>query len=327
MFGFENIIADYILLLFSLSVESPLGKAVHFFISDVISIFLLLYISTFIISLFRSQLSAERVEYYLQGKSKWYGYILATLLGIVTPFCSCSSIPLFMGFLASGIPFGVSMAFLISSPLVSEIASIMLFSMEGAGLLVAVIYIVTGSVISILAGFLCDSCNLQRFLRYRPFPTTVQYSPDASKKEKIMQTIRYAHEFAFDIIQSTALYVIIGLCIGALMYGYLAQEFFVEYLGRDNIYALPLAVLVGIPLYANHGGVVPIIQVLLLKGVPIGTALVVLMSVTALSLPELIILKRVFTYRLLILFVVFLFLAFMISGYIINTLEYIVAYK
>ena len=324
VFGFENRIAEYILHLCSLSTESSLGKALHFFISDSISIFILLYLSTFFISLFRSQLSAERVEYYLRGKSKWYGYTLATLLGIVTPFCSCSSIPLFMSFLASRIPFGVSMSFLIASPLVSEIAAIMLLGMEGAGLLVALVYIITGSLIAILAGFLCDTFNIQRFLRYMPLPTSPQYADGASKKEKIIQTIRYAHDFAFELLQSTALYIIIGLCIGALMYGYLPQDIFTEYLGRDNPFALPIAVLIGIPLYANHGGVVPIIQVLLLRDVPLGTALVVLMSVTALSLPELIMLRRVFSYTLLLLFVLFLFFAFILSGYIINILEYMV---
>ena len=321
MFGFENIIADYILMTFSVSLETAFGKALHFFITDMITIFILLYASTFFISLFRSQLSAQSVEYYLQGKSKWYGYMLATLLGIITPFCSCSSIPLFMGFLASGIPFGVSMSFLISSPLVSEIAAIMLFGMEGAGFFVSIVYIVIGSLISVLAGFLCDTFNLQRFLRYKPIPSMPDYSTVHSKKERIVATIRYAHDFAFDIIRSTALYVIIGLCFGAIMYGYLPQSFFVDYLGRSNPFALPVAVLVGVPLYANHGGVVPIIQVLLLKGVPLGTALVVLMSVTALSLPELIILRRVFTYKLLLCFIAFLSISFIISGFVINTVE------
>lgn len=323
MFGFENTLANYILSLFSLSIDTPLGASVHFFIADTISIFILLYLSIFIISLFRTQLAPEKIEQYLQGKSKWYGYILATILGIVTPFCSCSSIPLFMGFLASGIPFGVSMAFLIASPLVSEIAAVLLFGMEGAGPMVALIYILTGSTIAVLAGFLCDTFSIKKLLRYTPFSVIPTYTESATKKEKILITVSYAHTFAMETIRSTALYVLIGLIIGSVMHGYVPQNVFTEYLGRENIFALPFAILVGVPLYASHTGVVPIIQVLLLKNVPIGTALVVLMSVTALSLPELIMLKKVFSYKLLALFVAFLCIAFLISGYIINATEYI----
>jgi len=312
-------LADWSIVQMGLSMNTHLGKAVHFLIEDTTKIFALIYVIIFAISLFRAQLSPEKVRQYLVGKSRWYGYLLAVFLGIVTPFCSCSSIPIFMGFLAVGVPFGVSMAFIISSPLVSEIATIMLLGMEGGGVKIAAIYVLSGSIIAVIGGWLSDKFNIEKYLIFKP---TIISMPEevTSVKEKMIALIKYANNFAYTTVKSLALYIFIGLVVGAYMHGYIPEELFIKYLGIDNPWAVPFAALIGIPIYASHGGVVPIIQVLLLKGVPVGTALVALMSITAISLPEMVMLKKVFSYKLLILFVSFLLVAFIITGYIINML-------
>lgn len=313
-------LADWSIGQIGLTLNTHFGQSVHFFIEDSTKIFVLIYILIFFISLFRSQLSPEKVRDYLSGKSKWLGYMLAALLGIITPFCSCSSIPIFMGFLASGVPFGVSIAFLVSSPLVSEIAAVMLMGMDGAGVSVAGIYILSGTIIAIFAGWLADRFKLEKFLSLKIGVKKPETATCITIKEKAIALIKYAHRFAFDTLKSIWIYIIIGLVVGAGMHGYVPQEFFVKYLGAQNSWAVPLAAIIGIPFYASHAGVVPIIQVLLMKGVPVGTALTLLMSLTAISLPEMIMLKKVFTYKLLGLFIAFLLVAFIVTGYILNTL-------
>jgi uncharacterized membrane protein YraQ (UPF0718 family) len=312
--------ADLCISWLGLSLDSTLGSAVHFFIEDSTKIFVLIYILIFVISLFRSQLSPDKVRDYLSEKSKWYGYIIAVFLGMITPFCSCSSIPLFMGFLAAGVPFGVAAAFLVASPLISEIATIMLVGMPGAGLYVASIYVLTGAIIAIIAGWLADKFHLERFLSIKIDIKKTDTCKCKSIHEKATKLVKYANDFALQTINSIWAYIILGLVIGSFMHGYIPQEFFIHYLGAENVWAVPLAAVVGIPLYASHAGVVPIIQVLLMKGVPIGTALVMLMSLTAISLPEMIMLKKVFSYKLLGMFIAFLLTAFVITGYILNAL-------
>lgn len=311
-------LADWSIAKMGLSLETHLGTAVHFFIEDTTKIFFLIYFLIFFISLFRAQLNPDRVRSYLSGKSKWYGYFLAVFLGVVTPFCSCSSIPLFMGLIAAGVPFGVCMAFLVSSPLISEIAAIMLFGMEGAGPSVAAIYILTGTLISVFAGWLSDQFNLERFLAVKPDKSIPPSCGCGTVKEKTIALVKYAHGFALQTLKSIAIYIFIGLIIGAFMHGYVPETFFENYLGKDNLFAVPLASIVGIPIYASHSGVVPIVQVLLMKGVPVGTALVALMSITAISLPEIIMLKKIFSYKLLGFFIGFLLAAFILTGYILN---------
>lgn len=302
-----------------LDINSRLGASVHFFIEDITKIFFLIYILIFIISLFRSQLSPEKVKEYLSGKNRWYGYFLAVFLGVATPFCSCSSIPLFIGFIAAGIPFGITMAFLISSPLVSEIAAFLLFSIEGAGPKIAFIYIITGSLIAVLGGWLADRFHMDKHLAYKPAITTQpSCCENATAKEKTLQLVKYAHNYAWNTLKSIALYILIGLIIGAAIHGYVPAEFLAKYLGAENPFAVPIASVVGAPVYANHVGVIPIIQALLLKGVPVGTALVMLMSITAISLPEMIMLKKVLTWKMIGIFTAYLIAAFIAVGYLLN---------
>ena len=313
-------LADWATAKMGLDITTHLGQAVHFFIEDTLKIFVLIYVLIFFISLFRAQLSPEKVRDYLSGKSRWSGYFLAVFLGVVTPFCSCSSIPLFMGFLAAGVPFGVSMAFLISSPLISEIAAFMLLSMGGYGVYIVTIYIISGTMISVLAGYLADKFNIEKYLALNIPKTTPSVCGCKSVKEKAVSLIKYANSFAWDTVRSLAIYILIGLVVGAFMHGYIPQEFFVKYMGADNIWAVPFAAFAGIPLYASQAGIVPLVQVLLMKGVPIGTALVAFMSIATISLPEIMMLKKVFTYKLLAIFIGYLFIAFIVTSYLLNLL-------
>ncbi len=320
MLGIFTKLADYLTNLMGLSLETQIGSAIHFFIEDITKIFVLIYVLIFVISLFRSQLNPERVRDYLSGKSKWVGYILAVFLGVVTPFCSCSSIPMFMGFLAAGVPFGVAIAFLVSSPLISEIAAIMLLSMGSFGAYIVSIYIISGTIISVLAGYLADKFNIEKYLALSIPKTTPSVCNCKNAKEKAKALISYANNFACETIKSLSLYIVIGLVIGAFMHGYIPQEFFIKYMGSNNILAVPFAALVGIPIYASHAGIVPLVQVLLMKGVPIGTALVAFMSIATISLPEMMMLKKVFSTKLLIIFIGYLLIAFIVTGYLLNLL-------
>ncbi|MBP3513415.1 MAG: permease [Elusimicrobiaceae bacterium] len=329
MFDMFTRFADWGITLLGVSKTTAFGAAVHFFLEDFTKIIVLIYVLIFTVSLFRSQLSAEKVKAYLSGKSRWYGYVLAVVLGIVTPFCSCSSIPLFVGFLAACIPFGVTMAFLISSPLVSEIAAVLLVGTPGAGWLAAGIYVLSGCLISVLGGYLCDRLRLVRWIQPDSFLPEKKSSPcrccgcgkeRKSRISRIKELLKYAHSYAWNTLRELFWYILAGLLVGAFIHGYIPQAFFAEWLGRGNWYAVPLASVAGAPLYASHVGVIPVIQSLLGKGVPLGTALVLLMSITALSLPEMIMLNRVLKWKLIGWFCGFLILSFIITGYLLNML-------
>ncbi len=319
MLDFIGNFANVITVKIGLSLQTHLGSAVSFFIEDFFKIFLLIYLTLFIVSLFRYPLSPEKIREYLKGKKSIFGYILAVLLGTITPFCSCSSIPLFLGFVAAGVPFGITMAFLISSPLISEVAVFLLLITPNAGWKVALIYILIGSVISAFGGWLCDFFRLERFIKVIEEPKQ-ENNCCASLEEKIKSTITYANNYACGTVKEIGLYVILGLAIGAFMHGYVPQEFFIKYLGSKNFFAVPLAAIVGIPIYANHNSVLPIVQVLLMKGVPVGTTLVMLMSITAISLPELIMLNRILKWKILGMFVCFLLISFIFVGYLLNAI-------
>lgn len=319
MLNFITNLAQFATVKMGLSLQTRLGTAVSFFIEDFFKIFLLIYITLFVVSLFRYQLAPEKIRQYLSGKNSFWGYILAVILGAVTPFCSCSSIPLFLGFTAAGLPFGTTMAFLISSPLISEVAVFLLLITPHAGWKVAAVYVLAGALIGILGGWLCDKFHLQKYLKEIDAPEN-KCCCCKSKKEKIKSTVIYANNYALTTIKEIGLYVIVGLLLGAFMHGYIPQEFFVKYLGNKNFFAVPMAALVGIPIYANHNSVLPIVQVLLEKGVPVGTTLVMLMSITAISLPELIMLNKVLKWKILAMFVGFLLVSFIVVGYLLNVI-------
>lgn len=319
MFKFLTDFANYITSIVGLDINSRLGATVSFFIEDTVKIFLLIYVMLFVVSLFRAQLSPEKIKKYLQGKSSWMGYMLAVFLGVVTPFCSCSSIPLFIAFVAAGIPFGMTMAFLIASPLISEVAAVLLLITPNAGPVVALIYILVGAVISVFGGYLCDKLNLERFRNHQKFDEHNDvHSHEHGTKEEVKSLVRYANDYAFETVKEIAPYVLVGLAIGSLMHGYIPQEMFVKFLGASNPFAVLFAAFAGIPIYANHDSVLPIVQVLLMKGVPVGTTLVMLMSITAISLPEMIMLHKVLSWKMLGMFTAYLFVSFIIVGYLLN---------
>lgn len=319
MLGIFTKFADWATVMLGLDAATRLGGAVHFFIEDVSKIFVLIYVLIFVISLFRSQLSPQRVQQYLSGKNRWYGYSLAVLLGVVTPFCSCSSIPLFIGFVSAGVPFGMAMAFLISSPLVSEIAAVLLLGLEGAGPLVAGLYVLSGMSIAFLGGWLCDKLHLERWALYaKPVISAPKACCCGGIKQRGKVLLRYAHQYAWDTLKSIGLYVLLGLAVGAFIHGFVPQEMLLVLLGRENALGVVWAALIGVPLYANHAGVIPIIQALLIKGVPVGTALAMLMSITAISLPEMIMLKKILAWKMILIFAGYLFVAFVGVGYLLN---------
>lgn len=319
MLDFLTALGNYVTAQMGIDITSQLGKSVSFFIEDTIKIFALIYIMLFIVSLFRAQLSPERIKDYLSGKSSWYGYILAVILGTVTPFCTCSSIPMFIGFTAAGIPFGITMAFLIASPLISEIAAVLLLITPQAGPLAAILYVMIGATIAIIGGYLCDRFGLEKY-KHKPKEHIHEHCHGKSIKDEITSLISYANTYAMETVKEIAPWVFIGLIVGAIMHGYIPEELFSRFLGAENPFAVLIASIAGIPIYANHDSVLPIVQVLLQKGVPIGTTLVMLMSITGISLPEIIILHKVLDWKILKLFIVYLLVSFISVGYILNML-------
>ena len=297
---------------------SRLAHAVHFFIEDITKIFFLLTLIVFSIGFVRSMLTPERVRKVVAGRSRAVSYPMAVGLGAVTPFCSCSSVPLFIGFLEAGIPLGVTMAFLIASPMINEVAVVVLAA--AVGWKVAMLYVVAGLTVGIVGGLVIEFFKLEKWVeeyvwKIRMGDTAIQQA-SASFKQRII----YAWEQVKEIIGRIWLYVLAGIAIGAVLHGFVPQEFFVKYASADNIFAVPSAVLVGIPLYSNATGVIPIVEALLGKGVPIGTVLALMMSVAAISLPEMIILRKVLKPQLIATFAGILFIAFIGVGFLFNAL-------
>ncbi len=301
-----------------LTPKTHLAEAVHFFVEDVTKIFFLLVLVIFAIGLFRSMLTPERVRKVVAGRSRAVSYPMAVGLGAVTPFCSCSSVPLFIGFLEAGIPLGVTMAFLIASPMINEVAVVVLAA--AVGWKIAVLYVVAGLTVGILGGLAIEFFKLEKWVeeyvwKIRMGETVLQQGATTLK-----QRVDYAWGQVKEIFGRIWIYVLIGVGIGAALHGFVPQEFFLKYASADNLLAVPSAVLVGIPLYSNATGVIPIVEALLSKGVPIGTVLALMMSVAAISLPEMIILRKVLKPQLIATFIGILFVAFITVGYLFNAL-------
>jgi uncharacterized membrane protein YraQ (UPF0718 family) len=310
-------LADLLALtLLGLDKATSAGSALHFFIEDTAKIFSLLVLIVFVIGLFRSMMSPERVRKLIGGKRRMVAYPAAVGLGAVTPFCSCSSIPLFIGFLEAGIPLGVTMSFLIASPMINEIAVVILAS--SIGLQFAVIYVVTGLTVGLVGGLVIDSMKLERYVEDYVWQIRMGEADLPRHPERLAERASYAWGEVKSILKRLWLYVFIGVGIGAVLHGYVPQEFFTQYAQADNPFAVPLAVLVGIPLYGSATSVIPVAEALLGKGVPVGTVLALMMSIAALSLPEMIMLKQVIKPRLIAIFVSILAVAFIVVGYGFN---------
>ncbi len=309
---FANWLA-YVLLAFPQ--DSHLGESLAFFFYDVPKIILLLGGMIFLISLLRTFFSAEQTRAWLGGKREGVGNVLAAMLGIVTPFCSCSAVPLFIGFVESGIPLGVTFSFLIAAPTINEVAVVMLFGLFGWK--VAGLYIASGLIISIIAGVVIGRLKMERYVE--DFVWQLQ-SQGGGLVEKLTMSERLERSWTSvkDIVGKVWLYVVVGIAIGAGIHGYVPESALAGIMGKQAWWSVPAAVLVGIPLYSNAAGVIPIVSALMEKGASLGTVLAFMMSVVGLSLPETIILRRVLKPQLIAVFVGTVALAIIITGYLFN---------
>jgi uncharacterized membrane protein YraQ (UPF0718 family) len=309
--------ADYIVFnLFGLVPGSRRGEALDFFIYDTLKIFLLLTTIIFVVAIVRSAFPPEKTKRMLSHKREYVGNVLAALLGIVTPFCSCSAVPLFIGFVESGVPLGVTFSFLISSPMVNEVALIMLWGLFGWK--IALIYIGTGLLVAIVSGIVIGKLKMEKYVQ--DYVWEMQVGNSEIKVMIWREKIEYAREYTFGLLKKIWPYVVVGVGIGAFIHGYVPQDFLAKWAGRDNPFAVPVAVALGVPLYSNAAGVIPIVQALTAKGMAIGTVLAFMMAVTALSLPEAVILSNVLKKPLLATFFGIVATAIVIVGYLFNAL-------
>lgn len=309
---------------FGLEAGSALGGAVHFFVEDVSKIFVLLVVMIYFIALLRASLDVERVRDYLAGKNKGVGYLLGSIFGAITPFCSCSSIPVFLGFTSAGIPLGITMAFLITSPLINEVAVLLLMSLLGWKF--TLLYVAVGMTVGMLGGLLLDAIKAERWLQSFAAEALVRgrqmaASNEVSTTERVL-SFSERHEFAkaeaLEIFGRVWKWVIIGVGLGAALHGFVPEGWVETHLGQGQWWSVPAAVLVGIPLYSNATGIIPVMESLLANGLPIGTTLAFCMSTVAASFPEFILLKQVMQWRLLALLLVVLLTAFTLVGWIFN---------
>jgi uncharacterized membrane protein YraQ (UPF0718 family) len=304
--------------LFGMQPGSRLSDAAEFFIYDIIKIFLLLSVIIFVVSVMRSYFPPERTKRILSHKKEFIGNILAALLGIVTPFCSCSAVPLFIGFVEAGVPLGVTFSFLISSPMVNEVAVVLLWSLFGWK--IAVIYMTTGLFVAIIAGLIIGKLKLQKWVESYVYTIHTLGTAPETAKQKFKERLVYARWNTVDILKRVWLYVIIAIGIGGFIHGYVPEDFLVRYAGPQNPFGVPVAVALGVPLYSNAAGVIPIVYALMEKGMSLGTVLAFMMAVTALSLPEMIILRKVLRLPLLAVFIGIMTATIIGVGYLFNAI-------
>jgi uncharacterized protein len=295
--------------------QGNLGESIAFFLYDVPKILLLLSGMIFLISIIRTFFSPERTRALLGGKREGVGNVLAGLLGIFTPFCSCSAVPLFIGFVESGIPLGVTFSFLIAAPIINEVAIVMLFGLFGWK--IAGLYILSGLVVAIIAGFIIGRFKLEHYVE--DFVWQVQRNGSV-EDEKLTWPVRIERAWASvkEIISKVWIYVVVAIAIGAGIHGYVPQSALVGIMGKQAWWSVPAAVLLGVPLYSNAAGMIPIVGALIEKGASLGTALAFMMAVVGLSLPEAIILRRVLKPQLLVVFFGTIAVAIIITGYLFN---------
>ena len=301
--------------LLRLPAESHLGESVAYFLYDVPKILLLLGGMIFLITVLRSFFSPEQTRALLGGKREGMGNLMAATLGIVTPFCSCSAVPLFIGFVEAGIPLGVTFSFLVAAPLINEVALTMLFGLFGWK--VAGLYVLSGLVIAILAGVVIGRLKLERYVEDFVWQIKAQGTADLGKPTW-SQRFETAWQSTRQIVGKVWLYVVVGIAVGAGIHGYVPESALVEIMGKNAWWSVPAAVVLGVPLYSNAAGIMPVVSALMEKGAALGTVLAFMMAVVGLSLPEMIILRRVLKPRLIAIFVVVLALAITLTGYLFN---------
>lgn len=301
-----------------LSSETRLGGAIHFFLYDTVKIALLLSGVIFVIGVLRSFVSVERTRALLGGRRQGVGNVLASLLGVATPFCSCSAVPVFIGFVSAGVPLGVTLSFLIASPLVDVVTITLLLGLFGWQ--VAAIYVTAGLTLAIAAGLILGRMNLERWVEPFVFETHVAQAADPSKGLTWAERFRIGWDEVVDILRRIWPFLLVGIGLGAAIHGWMPEAFFARWAGPDQPLAVPFAVVLGVPLYANVAGVLPLIEALHAKGLAIGTLLAFMMAVVALSLPETILLRRVLKPRLIALFITVVASGILLLGLGLNAL-------
>ncbi len=311
-----KLFADWLTFgVFKIAPGTLLAEAVNFFVYDVVKIFLLLAVIIFAVSVIRSFLPPQRIRKILSSEKKYLGNILAAVFGIFTPFCTCSAIPLFLGFLEAGVPLGTTFSFLVASPMINEIALVLLLGLFGWK--IALLYVASGMLIAIFSGIIIGKLKVENLVE----------NLDANNHQAVNNRIKtitwnirldYAKKYTLSIIKKVWLYIIIGVGIGAWIHGYVPTDFLARYASADKWYAVPLAVLIGIPLYSNAAGAIPLVGVLSEKGVAMGTSLAFMMAVTGLSLPEFMILKKVMRTKLILIFAGIVGIGIIFTGYLFN---------
>jgi uncharacterized protein len=330
-----NALANWIVVdVFQMDVSSRLGGALHFFIYDTTKIVALLAVMIFFISFLRSFFPPEKVKAWLEGRKKGVASILAAILGVISPFCSCSTVPLFIGFVEAGIPLGITFTFLISSPIVNEISLVMLFSIFGWR--IALLYVLVGMILAIFAGAIIGKLKMEKYVESYIYEISadkemVNIQEDKSKstfnkinaflrEDDLKERSKFAFQNVAETVRKVWPYLLIGIGIGAFIHGYAPQDLLVKYAGERSFFAVPVATVIGVPLYSNAVGSLPIIEALMNKGVAPGTALSFMMAITALSLPEMVLLKKVMKPKLIGVFAGIVTIGIMIIGYGFNAI-------
>ncbi|MFA6060689.1 MAG: permease [Taibaiella sp.] len=322
MFDWVQSFADWLIFsVLGIANPSKLGDVLNFFVFDTIKIFILLAGVTFLMGIINSYFPIDRVRDFLTRR-KWYGfdYFVASFFGTITPFCSCSSVPLFVGFVKGGIPLGVTLAFLISSPLVDAVTVAIFFGMFG--LRITLIYVISGIVLSMIAGFILGKMKLESLLTdwVKELLKNRQVADGGADEKRLsfFRRIPAIVKEAAGIVKGVSLYILIGIAVGGLMHGFIPTGFFETYISKDNPFAVPVAVILGIPMYSNTAGILPIMQVLVEKGIPLGTVIAFSMAVVGLSVPEGLLLKKIMTTKMLMIFFAVVTICIITSGYLFN---------
>jgi uncharacterized membrane protein YraQ (UPF0718 family) len=322
MFDWIQNIADWFVYdVLNLNKEQHLAEALNFFIYDTTKILILLFVIIFLMGIVNSYFPIDKVKNYL-SRNKLYGleYLMASLFGVVTPFCSCSSVPLFIGFVRGGIPLGVTFTFLITSPLVNEVAIGLFIGLFGVK--TTITYVVSGILLGTISGVILQKLKLETYLT----PWVKEVLANAQKeqnlfiaeKQTLQQRLPVIWAEVLTILKGVVPYVIVGIAIGGFMHGYIPEGFFEQYMAKDNFFAVPIATILAVPMYSNASGILPVAQVLVAKGIPLGTAIAFMMGVVGLSLPEAMLLKKVMTLKLIAIFFGVVTLCIIISGYLFN---------
>lgn len=322
MFDWIQNIADSLVYgVLGLNKEQHLAQALNFFIYDTTKILILLLVVIFVMGMVNSYFPIDKVKNYL-SRNKLYGleYLMASFFGAITPFCSCSSVPLFIGFVRGGIPLGVTFAFLITSPLVNEIAIGLFLGLFG--LKTTLIYMISGVLLGTISGLILQKLKLEPYLTpwVKKVLANAQREQDVfiAEKQTFKQRLPIIWTEVQTILKGIVPYVIIGIAVGGLMHGYIPEDFFEKYMDKNNLFAVPVATLLAVPMYSNASGILPVVQVLVAKGIPLGTAIAFMMGVVGLSLPEAMLLKKVMTLKLIAIFFGVVTFCIIISGYLFN---------